>query len=171
SKQLFLDFGQRSFGKPVHCHRCGLLFVKGIEQEEAEHSKFCRRAIATTGSGIPFTGWKTERIVWRLPPNSATAGTSAAAAAATAAPAAALAPPSGPTPSADERIVEVRADDPPSHKAKLQDVIAAADADMGFARAAPAEEERRWRRRRAFLYVRDKHVMGCVVAEPVETAF
>eukprot|EP00850_Spirogloea_muscicola_P009821 SM000056S17939 [mRNA] locus=s56:196309:198415:+ [translate_table: standard] len=56
--QLFLDLGQADFSSTT-CRACGLLYAPGLLQDEALHASFHRRA---TG-GVPFEGWKQERVV------------------------------------------------------------------------------------------------------------
>eukprot|EP00850_Spirogloea_muscicola_P020472 SM000217S06854 [mRNA] locus=s217:147123:148968:+ [translate_table: standard] len=56
--QLFLDLGQADFSSTT-CRACGLLYAPGLPQDEQLHASFHRRA---TG-GVPFEGWKQERVV------------------------------------------------------------------------------------------------------------
>ncbi|KAL3767148.1 hypothetical protein ACHAW5_003167 [Stephanodiscus triporus] len=59
SNQLFLDFGQKSFGKQTVCSVCGMLRVHGLDEDDAEHDKICNEY----QEGVIFSGWKNERIV------------------------------------------------------------------------------------------------------------
>jgi hypothetical protein len=43
-KQMFLDLGQRSFGRTKTCADCGTLYVLGDEEDEIIHRKMCVRA-------------------------------------------------------------------------------------------------------------------------------
>ncbi|XP_065889421.1 N-acetyltransferase ESCO2-like isoform X2 [Dysidea avara] len=58
SKQLYLDFGQKSFG-PMKCKSCGMLYTKGELEDEELHKKFHNKLI----DGVQFSGWKNERVV------------------------------------------------------------------------------------------------------------
>jgi zinc-finger of acetyl-transferase ESCO len=62
-QQLFLDYGQKSFGKREQCPLCGMLWVKGDVTDEAQHASFCTAA----RQGVAFPGWKKERVVERWP--------------------------------------------------------------------------------------------------------
>jgi zinc-finger of acetyl-transferase ESCO len=62
-QQLFLDYGQKSFGKREQCPLCGMLWVKGDVADEAQHASFCTAA----SQGVAFPGWKKERVVERWP--------------------------------------------------------------------------------------------------------
>jgi len=57
--QLYLDFGQASFGKRKTCKTCNMVHVIGLEDDESNHLKLCKEY----SLGAPFPGWKRERIV------------------------------------------------------------------------------------------------------------
>ena len=59
TKQLFLDFGQNSFGKQSICSICGMLRVHGMAEDDAEHAKICQKY----NEGVTCFGWKNERSV------------------------------------------------------------------------------------------------------------
>ena len=101
-QQLCIDFGQRSLGRREQCYLCGMLWLKGDPTDEAAHAAFC----ASARAGVPFPGWKKERIIeaWPNEPGS-------------------------------PKVVEIRAGDPAPHLAKLEEVKVLMDADMGFAHA------------------------------------
>jgi hypothetical protein len=40
-EQLYLDLGQRDFGKPVHCHTCGMMYVPGVKEDGLTHAQRC----------------------------------------------------------------------------------------------------------------------------------
>ena len=42
TKQLFLDFGQHSFGRQTICSICGMLRVHGMAEDDAQHAKICK---------------------------------------------------------------------------------------------------------------------------------
>jgi hypothetical protein len=42
SEQLYLDFGQASFGKQTQCPHCGTLYVEGVPEDLAAHERICR---------------------------------------------------------------------------------------------------------------------------------
>jgi len=59
SNQLFLDFGQNSFGKQTICNICGMLRVHGMEEDDTQHAKICKEY----KEGVSCLGWKNERRV------------------------------------------------------------------------------------------------------------
>lgn len=59
-KQLFLDFGQKSFSS-VTCASCGMVYSPGVLEDDEAHVKYCERRSAA----IAFPGWKGERVVKR----------------------------------------------------------------------------------------------------------
>ena len=59
SNQLFLDFGQKSFGKQSVCKVCGMLRVHGLDEDDSQHDKICKEY----QEGVTCLGWKNERMV------------------------------------------------------------------------------------------------------------
>jgi len=59
SKQLYLDFGQKSFGKRTICPICNMMYVHGVKEDEIEHEKVC----SEYKFGVPFPSWKNERLI------------------------------------------------------------------------------------------------------------
>ena len=59
SNQLFLDFGQNSFGKQTICGICGMLRVHGLDEDDAQHANICQ----DYKEGVKCLGWKNERSV------------------------------------------------------------------------------------------------------------
>jgi len=41
SVQMYLDFGQRSFGKQIECKKCTMRYVEGDIEDETNHKSFC----------------------------------------------------------------------------------------------------------------------------------
>jgi N-acetyltransferase len=62
SNQLFLDLGQKSFGKQTVCHTCGMLRVHGLDEDDAQHAKICE----DYKQGVVCMGWKNERMITTL---------------------------------------------------------------------------------------------------------
>lgn len=60
-RQLYLDFGQKSFAKQIICLSCGMLLVHGVEEDFKAHEKICREY----KEGVSFSGWAKERVIWR----------------------------------------------------------------------------------------------------------
>ena len=58
-EQMYLDFGQRSFGRQVTCSQCGMRYCEGEPTDEEEHRKHHRRALA----GVVLRGGAAERLV------------------------------------------------------------------------------------------------------------
>lgn len=42
AEQMFLDLGQKKFGKNAACERCGMVYVNGHSEDEQRHTKFCK---------------------------------------------------------------------------------------------------------------------------------
>ena len=59
-KQLYLDLGQRDFGKQTICDTCGMLCVHGLSEDAKEHRKTCREFL----QGVTFS-LKNARVVAR----------------------------------------------------------------------------------------------------------
>ncbi|CAB9498993.1 N-acetyltransferase ESCO2 [Seminavis robusta] len=49
-QQLYLDFGQRDFGKQIVCQTCGMLYVHGVEEDVKGHERICK----DYHEGVPF---------------------------------------------------------------------------------------------------------------------
>ncbi len=62
SSQLFLDFGQKSFGEQIICNVCGMLRVLGLDEDDSQHDKICKEY----QEGVTCFGWKNERMVAAL---------------------------------------------------------------------------------------------------------
>ena len=58
-QQLYLDFGQKSFGKRTLCPICNMLYVNGLEEDEVQHSKICQQYKL----GVSYHGFKRERLI------------------------------------------------------------------------------------------------------------
>ena len=54
TEQLFIDFGQKSFGATLHCSSCGMLFVIGDKADEKRHEAYCKSHYAFP----TLTSWK-----------------------------------------------------------------------------------------------------------------
>ena len=42
-EQMFLDFGQKTFGNNSACPKCGMVFVGGHPDDESRHAVFCKK--------------------------------------------------------------------------------------------------------------------------------
>ena len=62
-EQLYLDFGQRSFGKQLQCKTCGLTYTQGHPEDEEMHRRHHRRSV----QGLSMHPSATERVVRALP--------------------------------------------------------------------------------------------------------
>jgi N-acetyltransferase len=60
-QQLYLDFGQASFGSRSICPICHTLVVHGITEDEIQHNKICKEF--QLGVGVPLTLMKNFRMV------------------------------------------------------------------------------------------------------------
>jgi N-acetyltransferase len=63
SEQLYLDFGQRSFGATKECAECGLLYTQGVPDDEEAHRRHHRRVAL----GVRVRGSAAERVVAERP--------------------------------------------------------------------------------------------------------
>ncbi len=61
--QMYLDFGQSNFGRRKVCNVCGMMWVQGAPDDEAQHEAFCSSFL----KGIPFLGWRKERVAAEWP--------------------------------------------------------------------------------------------------------
>jgi zinc-finger of acetyl-transferase ESCO len=59
--QLYLDFGQESFGRQEICPACGMLTVHGLLEDAKQHQKVCR----LYKQGVPFHS-KNARVVAKI---------------------------------------------------------------------------------------------------------
>ena len=57
SEQLFIDFGQKSFGATLNCSSCGMLFVIGDKVDETKHEAYCK-SLCTLPSLSSFKGFE-----------------------------------------------------------------------------------------------------------------
>jgi N-acetyltransferase len=104
-QQLFLDFGQSSFGKRSVCNICGMLRVHGVTEDDIQHAKVCK----DYKEGVTCLGWKNERTLIHFNNDKTT-----------------------PTRN-DDRIIEVRDCDVVQHRRKVLEVKRIVDAELGFA--------------------------------------
>ena len=58
-EQMYLDFGQRSFGRQITCAQCGMRYAEGEPTDEEDHRKYHRRTLA----GVFLRGASLERNV------------------------------------------------------------------------------------------------------------
>jgi len=58
-EQLYIDFGQSSFGSRTICPVCNMLYVHGVVEDELNHRKICN----DYANGVAFAMWKNIRIV------------------------------------------------------------------------------------------------------------
>ena len=63
TEQLYLDFGQRSFGQRELCKTCGLLYTLGHPEDEEMHRRHHRRAV----QGISMQPSAADRVVREFP--------------------------------------------------------------------------------------------------------
>lgn len=58
-QQMYLDFGQRSFGRQIECAVCGMLYTEGEPEDEKEHQRRHQRAVR----GVVMPAVADERVV------------------------------------------------------------------------------------------------------------
>jgi hypothetical protein len=103
-EQLYLDFGQASFGARTLCPTCNTLYVHGMEEDAINHQKICDEYI----HGVLLHGFKHSRVY----PVTITLI-------------------SGKT--TEAKVMEVRSTDPSHLVGKLASVKYIVDQEMGFA--------------------------------------
>jgi len=132
-EQLYLDFGQSSFGARTICPICNTLFVHGVQEDEANHRKKCDEYL----HGVLFHGFKSLRTHIVVGINTAC-------------------------------VVEVKQSD--TNQILLDKVMAVkniADQEMGFVSSSRVILENKV----AFMYVRDKRILGFCLVEVITRAF
>eukprot|EP00578_Thalassiosira_sp_NH16_P003419 CAMPEP_0181139678 /NCGR_PEP_ID=MMETSP1071-20121207/34908_1 /TAXON_ID=35127 /ORGANISM="Thalassiosira sp., Strain NH16" /LENGTH=291 /DNA_ID=CAMNT_0023226597 /DNA_START=220 /DNA_END=1095 /DNA_ORIENTATION=+ len=136
SNQLFLDFGQNSFGKQTICNICGMLIVHGLDEDDAQHSKICKEY----KEGVACLGWKNERRVGTF--------------------------------GKDDKILEVRPEDPQQHRKKVTEVKTIVDKELGFANRHSLDDSSRIpAKMTSYMYISKKRVVGLLVVKRIERAF
>ena len=132
AEQLYLDFGQRSFGIRQQCKTCGLLYTQGQPEDEEMHRRHHRRAL----QGISMHPSAADRVVRELPEGG--------------------------------RALLVLPSDPADRLRKLAEVTALMAAELGGEPSLPRDG-------RAFLVAdssaRRYRLLGCAIAEPLQSAF
>lgn len=146
SNQLFLDFGQDSFGKQTLCNICGMLRVHGLDEDDVQHDKICKEY----QEGVVHLGWKNERIIVAFN------GT-------------------------DDRILEVRSDDPLLHRNKVVEVQAIVNKELGFARRQNDDIDNNTASggggiagdidTTCYLYISKKRVVGLMMVKRIQRAY
>jgi N-acetyltransferase len=147
SNQLFLDFGQDSFGKQTLCNICGMLRVHGLDEDDIQHDKICK----DYQEGVTHLGWKNERVVVSF------GGT-------------------------DDRILEVRSDDPLLHRTKVVEVQAIVNKELGFARRQNDDIDNTASfgsgggiagdvDTTCYLYISKKRVVGLMMVKRIQRAY
>ena len=61
-EQLYLDFGQKSFGQQLTCATCGMVYTKGEPRDEQAHRKHHERVV----SGASMQEGPAEHVIERL---------------------------------------------------------------------------------------------------------
>eukprot|EP00903_Cladosiphon_okamuranus_P008301 g7987.t1 len=170
--QTFLDFGQRSLGQRILCPRCNLLYVCGSADDEARHAALC----AKTARGVDFAGWKQERVKARFADDGGRVveirhGDPAAHLAKLREVESLMDADMGFAPGARDETVSMVAGggggggrDGPGGDARC----GAGLEGVGLGSATTTTKKKQ--AVNAFLYIRERRVLGCVVAERIESA-
>ena len=164
-QQLYLDLGQRNFGKQTVCNICGMLFVHGVEEDAKEHERICKEI--REGVAFQFQR-KACRVVADFGGTIASRGVDKAA----------IATNDG------GYIVEVRPSDSYALRQKASAVMAIVDKELGFAQASalsPSNNDTGDKKQAirtngrptptVYLYIRQKKVVGMVSAEVTRQAY
>ena len=157
SKQLYLDFGQSSFGSRTICNVCNMLYVHGVKEDEENHKKICSDYL----HGVSFNMWKHARIVLECSSKSK----------------------SGLICSGREYgcIVEVKESDSLTLRKKVLQVKNIVDKELGFWNSSssmqftsPVSETNSGcllGGKTAYFYIENKRVLGFCTVEPISKAF
>jgi ribosomal protein S27AE len=57
-RQMYLDLGQKLFGKNKECPKCGMFYVIGDTDDECRHSRLCAKVIRNVLCNL----WHISRI-------------------------------------------------------------------------------------------------------------
>lgn len=49
-RQMYLDLGQKNFGKQTVCKICGMMYVHGVSEDTDQHARICQDFV----QGVPF---------------------------------------------------------------------------------------------------------------------
>jgi len=166
-QQLFLDFGQSSFGKRTVCNICGMLRVHGVAEDDVQHDKICK----DYKEGVTCLGWKNERRKEEFGSSSSSSKTTTA----------------GSSTSSNDRILEVREGDALQHRKKVLEVKRIVDSELGF--ALSSSDGGRSRRQdgglgddevekddplnglTSYLYVSNKRIVGLLLVKRIQRAY
>ena len=148
-QQLYLDFGQASFGSRTLCPICNTLYVHGVKEDEVQHDRICK----DYKFGVPFTLGKHTRVyepfedlfnneILQHQKEPAT-------------------------------VVEIRPTDSLRLRRKVKEVQRIVEKELGFSQSrndledddSPLEE------RTVFLYILNKRVIGFCSVEIISRAF
>eukprot|EP00574_Skeletonema_japonicum_P008491 CAMPEP_0201722986 /NCGR_PEP_ID=MMETSP0593-20130828/7166_1 /ASSEMBLY_ACC=CAM_ASM_000672 /TAXON_ID=267983 /ORGANISM="Skeletonema japonicum, Strain CCMP2506" /LENGTH=540 /DNA_ID=CAMNT_0048214013 /DNA_START=9 /DNA_END=1631 /DNA_ORIENTATION=- len=151
-QQLFLDFGQSSFGKRTVCSICGMMRVHGVAEDDIQHAKICK----DYKEGVTCLGWKNERQVEEFFGSSTTKKW-------------------------NDRILEVREGDALQHRKKVLDVKRIVDGELGFAVSSSGGgrgdgddvevEEDPLNGLTSYLYVSNKRIVGLLLVKRIQRAY
>ena len=184
-QQMYLDLGQRNFGKQTVCNICGMLFVHGVEEDAKEHERICKEV----REGVAFQLQRTAcRVVAEFGSSSSGSHprhhnciTSAAGGGTKRA--------SSPKDTEGGYIIEVRPTDSYALRQKVAAVMAIVDKELGFVdhssnshttstvddgKHKPKKQPSTTKGRPAptvFLYIRQKRIVGLVSAEITRQAY
>lgn len=163
SKQLYLDFGQSSFGSRTICNVCNMLYVHGVKEDEESHKKICSDYL----HGVSFNMWKHARTVFECSKSKG-----------------------GFICSGKEYgcIVEVKESDSLTLRKKVLQVKNIVDKELGFwnssssssssslqfttcSAASETNSGYLFGGKTAYLYIENKRVLGFCTVEPISKAF
>jgi N-acetyltransferase len=165
-QQLYLDFGQRNFGKQIVCQTCGMLYVHGVAEDIQRHDLVCK----DYREGVSFQlQAKSCRIIQGLG-GMKTSGAKSS---------------SFKDDIADGLIVEVRPSDSHNLRQKVKQAMAIVDKELGFfsashsaasttiddVGAATTSEEEEGKPKTVYLFIRQKRIVGVLSAEIIREAF
>ncbi|CAI5500247.1 unnamed protein product [Closterium sp. Naga37s-1] len=138
--QACLDFGQKDLLHTT-CRVCGFVFAKGLKADEMAHDAHHRLFCGT----VIIQGWRNERVVQTVAGTAGSAGCEGVAAG---------------------RIVLItHAECTAVQLAKMQEIAAVLERAMGVSPTWLLGGQ--WK---AYLYIRGRQLVGCLVAEPISHA-
>lgn len=161
-EQMYLDFGQSSFGTRRICKQCNMMIVNGHPEDEASHISICNSYLL----GVPFQlqrQYVAPNCVHMLKREDAL--------------------------NQDDWILQVRASDALSLKRKVLEVSVIVDEELGFIRDEPSMHLKRGSRsnhnracsddfdhifgngRHIFMYISNKRVVGYCSVQVISKAY
>lgn len=190
-QQLYLDLGQRNFGKQTVCSICGMLFVHGLAEDAKEHERICKEF--REGVAFQLDTTKACRVVREFGKHGCNSSSSSSSKGnsfrqqhkyqgpqlSVGGSTILLPPPKTNALTAQDTeagcIVEIRPTDTYALRQKVVAAMAIVDKELGFVQAESSSTRSTNKSGRpastVFLYIRQKRIVGMVSAEITRQAY